>query len=75
MPRYSALLKTAIFPDFVPRHMVGPDGQENIPHRAWVLMFEEAVSDIKAEMRELGREDEFCGARVRSDCPPGSPLH
>jgi hypothetical protein len=33
-------------------------------------MFEDAVNDIKAEMRELGREDEFCGARVRSDRPP-----
>lgn len=45
--------------------MFGEDGQENVPHREWLLMFEKIMNDVKDEMKNQGREDEFIGARVR----------
>ena len=44
--------------------MVGEDGEENVPHRAWLLTFDRVLNTIKAEMKLQGREDEFIGARV-----------
>ena len=34
-------------------------------HRDWLFMFDEAVNETKAIMKERGREDEFLGAKVR----------
>ena len=44
--------------------MYGADGQENIPHREWVRIFEEVMNEVKDEMTKQGRGDEFIGARV-----------
>lgn len=44
--------------------MVGEDGQENVPHREWLLIFDRVLNEVKAEMTRQGREDEFIGARV-----------
>lgn len=44
--------------------MYGADGQENIPHREWIRMFEEVMNEVKDEMKTQGRGDEFIGARV-----------
>ena len=44
--------------------MSGPDGQENIPHREWLVTFDKVVNDIKEDLKKQGRGDEFVGARV-----------
>jgi adenosine deaminase CECR1 len=44
--------------------MIGADGQENIPHREWLLIFDLVLNEVKAEMSSRGREDEFFGARA-----------
>lgn len=44
--------------------MVGADGRENVPHREWLLMFDQVQSEVKMKMRIDGREDAFIGAKV-----------
>jgi adenosine deaminase CECR1 len=44
--------------------MIGPDGQDNIPHRDWLLVFDRVMNEIKEEMKNQKREGEFIGARV-----------
>jgi hypothetical protein len=46
------------------RFMVDPHGENSIPHREWIIMFEAVINEVKGYMREQGREDEFIGARV-----------
>ncbi|GLB42927.1 putative adenosine [Lyophyllum shimeji] len=50
--------------NFLYKYMVGADGQENVPHREWLLMFDRVLSEVKAEMKEQGREPEFIGAKI-----------
>lgn len=50
----------------VHRYMTGRDGEENVPHREWLIMYDRVVKDVKEELRRQGREDEFVGSRVRS---------
>ncbi|KIY43531.1 adenosine deaminase [Fistulina hepatica ATCC 64428] len=50
--------------NFFIKTMVGPDGQDNIPHREWVAMFDEVQNEVKADMKAKGRDDEFLGARI-----------
>ncbi|KAF8077740.1 hypothetical protein FPV67DRAFT_10272 [Lyophyllum atratum] len=50
--------------NFLYKHMFGADGQENVPHREWLLMFDRVLNEVKAEMKEQGREGEFIGARI-----------
>lgn len=45
--------------------MFGEDGQRNIPHREWLLVFDQVLREVKAELKEQGREDEFVDCRVR----------
>lgn len=45
--------------------MYGADGQQNVPHRMWLQIFEKVMNDIKEEMIQQGRGGEFLGARVR----------
>ena len=44
--------------------MYGADGQENIPHREWLLMFDRVINEVKQEMTSQGRGDDFIGAKV-----------
>jgi adenosine deaminase CECR1 len=44
--------------------MYGADGQENLPHREWLVMFDRVINQVKAEMVELGRPNDFIGAKV-----------
>jgi adenosine deaminase CECR1 len=44
--------------------MVGEDGKENVPHRDWLLTFDRVLNEVKADMKQQGRGDEFIGARV-----------
>ena len=46
------------------RHMYGPNGREDIPHREWVQMFSKIMNEVKDDMKKKGREDEFVGAKV-----------
>jgi hypothetical protein len=46
--------------------MVGEDGQENVPHREWLRIFDKIMNEVKDDMKQQGREDEFIGARVRN---------
>ena len=48
--------------------MFGADGQENIPHRDWLVAVDEAVKDVQAEMAKQGRANEFLGVKVRFYC-------
>ncbi|KAG9119192.1 hypothetical protein FRC07_005932 [Ceratobasidium sp. 392] len=35
------------------------DGTEDLAHREWLILFTEAIEEVKASMKEQGREDEF----------------
>ena len=58
------------------------DGNPTIPHREWLVMFNEVLEEFKDELKSQGRQDEFIGAKVRwissflgrlrDDCPPRS---
>jgi adenosine deaminase CECR1 len=45
--------------------MYGVDGQENIPHREWLIAFDRVLKEVKDDFKSMDREDEFIGARVR----------
>ena len=48
------------------RFMYGEDGQLNIPHREWVLLFKRAMEEVKEQLNAEGRGHLFMGAKVRS---------
>ncbi|CDO77648.1 hypothetical protein BN946_scf184963.g5, partial [Trametes cinnabarina] len=45
-------------------NMFNEDGEENIPHRVWVQMFDRVVNEVKGELKAQDREDEFVGAKI-----------
>ncbi|KAF8211970.1 Metallo-dependent hydrolase [Mycena galopus ATCC 62051] len=50
--------------NFYPKYMFGEDGQENVPHRVWLQIFDNTLKRFKADLKQQGREDEFIGARI-----------
>ncbi|KAF8635817.1 hypothetical protein AX15_000017 [Amanita polypyramis BW_CC] len=50
--------------NFMQKYMVGADGQQNVPHREWLLIFERVLKEIKAELKRQGREGDFVGAKI-----------
>lgn len=44
--------------------MIGADGQENVPHREWLLVYDEVIAGVKRELAAQGRSDEFVGSKV-----------
>lgn len=50
--------------NFYPKAGIREDGSETLLHRDWVILFSEAVKDVKASMKDQGREDEFVGAKI-----------
>ncbi|CCM05080.1 uncharacterized protein FIBRA_07287 [Fibroporia radiculosa] len=50
--------------NFLAKYMTGPDGEENVPHREWLIAFDAVVNEVKVELRRQGREDEFVGAKI-----------
>ena len=44
--------------------MIGEDGQENIPHREWLLVYDSVMQEIKDELKAQDREGEFVGSKV-----------
>ncbi|KAF8163526.1 hypothetical protein B0H34DRAFT_327265 [Crassisporium funariophilum] len=50
--------------NFLYKHMYGADGQENVPHREWLVMFDRVLNEVRGEMAQQGRANEFIGARI-----------
>ncbi|KAG6814602.1 hypothetical protein H0H92_000131 [Tricholoma furcatifolium] len=50
--------------NFLYKYMVGADGEENIPHREWLLMFDQVLNEVKASLKKEGRGEEFIGVRI-----------
>ncbi|KAG6909610.1 hypothetical protein DXG01_016392 [Tephrocybe rancida] len=50
--------------NFLYKYMIGADGQENIPHRDWLLMFDRVLNEVKSQLEEQGRGDELIGVRI-----------
>ncbi|KDR73569.1 hypothetical protein GALMADRAFT_251310 [Galerina marginata CBS 339.88] len=50
--------------NFLYKHMYGADGQDNIPHREWLVMFDRVSNEVKEEMAQQGRAGQFIGARI-----------
>ncbi|KAL4266131.1 metallo-dependent hydrolases superfamily protein [Pleurotus pulmonarius] len=50
--------------NFRHRFMDDIDGNECVPHREWLVMFDEVLKEVKEDMRKQGREDEFIGAKI-----------
>ena len=44
--------------------MIGEDGQENVPHRDWMVAYDRVLTEFKAELAAQGREDEFVGSKM-----------
>lgn len=51
--------------------MVGENGQEDVPHRMWLQVYDEVLNEVKDSLKQQGREDEFIGSKV-SPHPPQS---
>ncbi|KAF9445430.1 Metallo-dependent hydrolase [Macrolepiota fuliginosa MF-IS2] len=49
---------------FVADCMRGADGELNVTHRDIVLLFGEAIREVKEELEKDGRGDKFLGARI-----------
>ncbi|KAH9483880.1 Adenosine deaminase 2-A [Psilocybe cubensis] len=50
--------------NFTPKLMYGADGQLNVPHRTWLQIFERVMNEIREEMKQQSRGDDFIGARI-----------
>ncbi|KAI0748686.1 Metallo-dependent hydrolase [Daedaleopsis nitida] len=46
------------------KHLVGEDGEENVPHRVWVETFDRIQNEVRASLAAEGRADEFVGAKI-----------
>ncbi|KAI0695870.1 Metallo-dependent hydrolase [Cerioporus squamosus] len=46
------------------KYMIGPDGQENVPHREWLIVYDRVIKEVKEEFARQGRADEFLGSKV-----------
>ena len=45
--------------------MCDRDRNPTLDHKAWVRMFRESVEEVKEEMKQRGKGDEFFGAKVQ----------
>jgi len=59
---------------FWSKYMIGADGLENVPHREWLIAYENIVDQVKDELKRQGRQDAFVGSKIiyttmRSDSP------
>lgn len=46
--------------------MIGTSGEDDFTHRDWLATFGEVIEEVKQEMKNAGRDDEFVGAKVCS---------
>ncbi|KAF8725285.1 adenosine, partial [Rhizoctonia solani] len=56
---YAALTKASIV-----SMDIREDGSETLSHRDYLILFDEAIQEIKDRMRSEGRDDEFVGAKL-----------
>ncbi|KAG8740307.1 hypothetical protein FRC12_016039 [Ceratobasidium sp. 428] len=47
-----------------PRFGIFEDGSKSMEHRDWLIIFDEAVNEVKAIVKGQGREDDFIGAKI-----------
>ncbi|KAI0063425.1 adenosine deaminase-like growth [Artomyces pyxidatus] len=50
--------------NFYTKFMFDASGEQNVPHREWLRDFDRIVKEIKEELKNEGREDEFFGAKI-----------
>ncbi|QRV77292.1 AMP deaminase [Ceratobasidium sp. AG-Ba] len=50
--------------NFFSKLAVRKDGTEDFAHREWLILFSQAIEEVKQSMKEQGREDEFVGAKI-----------
>jgi adenosine deaminase CECR1 len=46
------------------RYMIGPDGEQNVPHKEWLSIFQDVLIEFSGNLRAQKRDDEFIGAKV-----------
>ncbi|KAI0700006.1 Metallo-dependent hydrolase [Cytidiella melzeri] len=50
--------------NFLFRNIFSEDGKENVSHRTMLLEYDRILNEVKQEMRQQGREDEFFGSKI-----------
>ncbi|KAI0709749.1 Metallo-dependent hydrolase [Earliella scabrosa] len=46
------------------KHLRGDDGEEDVPHRVWLEVFDQILTEVKSTLAAQGRADEFVGAKI-----------
>ncbi|KAI0707925.1 Metallo-dependent hydrolase [Earliella scabrosa] len=46
------------------KYMIGEDGEDNVPHRDWLLVYDRVLREVKDELEKQGRQDEFVGSKI-----------
>ncbi|KAM5534846.1 hypothetical protein V8D89_011485 [Ganoderma adspersum] len=49
---------------FSAKYMVGADGKEDVPHRAWLRAYEQVVAEVKATLVARGKARAFLGSKI-----------
>lgn len=55
--------------NFLNPTMISASGADELDHSSWLRIYDECVEEVKKEMAEKGRSDEFWGAVVRLSQP------
>ncbi|KZV90219.1 Metallo-dependent hydrolase [Exidia glandulosa HHB12029] len=50
--------------NFLFKAMWSAEGEQNVTHREFVALFGRIIDEVKAELKEQGREGEFVGAKI-----------
>ncbi|OAX42024.1 adenosine deaminase-related growth [Rhizopogon vinicolor AM-OR11-026] len=50
--------------NFSPKFMIGPDGEENVPHKEWLRTFQDVLPEFRESLQAQGRDGEFIGAKI-----------
>ncbi len=45
-------------------YMFDENGEETISHRDWLMEYDRVMSEVRAELKTRGRDDEFIGSKV-----------
>ena len=48
--------------------MFAADGQENVPHREWLIAYDRVLNEFKADLVAQGRTGEFVGSKIIYSC-------
>ncbi|KAI0351486.1 Metallo-dependent hydrolase [Trametes cingulata] len=49
---------------FHEKYIIGADGEQNVPHSAWLALYDRILEEVKTDMTRQGRENEFVGSKV-----------